>query len=194
MHDALPSVLRHNNLQRQLVRKWTPDRHAVGSHACSLQTSRCGIQIQQHPRVQVCVRMCRVLPPLNGLQWLKSRGDDCLQRLDAIHSTNRKRSVHPRGMPLVTCMLASSEQAWEPMASSDVNSCRKRAPYTPLRIALNAMKPMMIPSVFEPNLKCQSVSERQPERNVRKLMASSSGNVCRKRAPYQPMRRPRRVK
>jgi hypothetical protein len=26
---------------------------------------------------------------------------------------------------LVTCMLASNEQAWEPMASSSANSCRK---------------------------------------------------------------------
>jgi hypothetical protein len=36
-----------------------------------------------------------------------------------------KKSGHPRGMPLVTHMLASSEQAWEPMASSSVNFCRK---------------------------------------------------------------------
>jgi hypothetical protein len=31
---------------------------------------------------------------------------------------------HPRGMPLVTHLLASREQAWEPMASSGVNFCR----------------------------------------------------------------------
>jgi hypothetical protein len=36
-----------------------------------------------------------------------------------------KRSEHPRCMLLVTRTLASSEQAWEPMASSRVNSCRK---------------------------------------------------------------------
>jgi hypothetical protein len=36
-----------------------------------------------------------------------------------------KRSEPPRGMPLVTRMFASSEHAWDPMASSSVNSCRK---------------------------------------------------------------------
>jgi hypothetical protein len=40
-------------------------------------------------------------------------------------------SAYPRGMLLVTGMLASSEQAWEPIASSSVNSCRKRAPCCP---------------------------------------------------------------
>jgi hypothetical protein len=33
-------------------------------------------------------------------------------------------------MPLVTRMFASSEHAWDPMASSSVNFCRKRAPCT----------------------------------------------------------------
>jgi hypothetical protein len=32
-------------------------------------------------------------------------------------------------MPLVKRMFASSEQAWEPTASSSINFCRKRAPY-----------------------------------------------------------------
>jgi hypothetical protein len=32
-------------------------------------------------------------------------------------------------MPLVKCMLASSEQACEPMAPSSIDFCRKRAPY-----------------------------------------------------------------
>jgi hypothetical protein len=36
-----------------------------------------------------------------------------------------KRSGHPRGMPLVTRMFVSSEHAWDPMASSSVNFCRK---------------------------------------------------------------------
>jgi hypothetical protein len=36
-----------------------------------------------------------------------------------------KRSELPRGMPLVTRLLASSELAWGPMASSSVNFCRK---------------------------------------------------------------------
>jgi hypothetical protein len=36
-----------------------------------------------------------------------------------------KRSEHPRGLPLVTRMLASSEQEWEPMAFSSVDLCRK---------------------------------------------------------------------
>ena len=36
-----------------------------------------------------------------------------------------KKSGHSRGMPLVTRLLASSEQAWEPMVSSSVNSCQK---------------------------------------------------------------------
>jgi hypothetical protein len=37
----------------------------------------------------------------------------------------------PRGMPLVTRVLASSEQLWEPMASSSLEwiSVKKRAPY-----------------------------------------------------------------
>ena len=45
-----------------------------------------------------------------------------------------KRSELPRGMPLVTRVFASSEHAWDPMASSSVNFCRKRAPCrAPLR-------------------------------------------------------------
>jgi hypothetical protein len=36
-----------------------------------------------------------------------------------------KRSELPRGMPLVTRVFASSEHAWDPMASSSVNFCRK---------------------------------------------------------------------
>jgi hypothetical protein len=40
-----------------------------------------------------------------------------------------KRSEYPRGMPLVTRVLASSEQAWEPMASLSVKFFRKRASY-----------------------------------------------------------------
>jgi hypothetical protein len=36
-----------------------------------------------------------------------------------------KRSELPRGVPLVTRMLASSEQACDPMASSSVNFCLK---------------------------------------------------------------------
>jgi hypothetical protein len=44
-----------------------------------------------------------------------------------------KKNGHPKGMPLGTRMLAgsilaSSEQAWEPMAPSSVNFCRTRAP------------------------------------------------------------------
>jgi hypothetical protein len=41
-----------------------------------------------------------------------------------------KKSGHPRGMPLVTRMFASIEHAWDPMAFSSVNFCRKRAPYS----------------------------------------------------------------
>jgi hypothetical protein len=37
-----------------------------------------------------------------------------------------KRSELPRGMPLVTRVFASSEHAWDPMASSSVNFCRKK--------------------------------------------------------------------
>jgi hypothetical protein len=36
-----------------------------------------------------------------------------------------KRSGHPTGMALVTCMFASSEHAWDPMASSSVDFCLK---------------------------------------------------------------------
>jgi hypothetical protein len=36
-----------------------------------------------------------------------------------------KKSELPRGMPLVTRAFASSEHAWDPMASSSVNFCRK---------------------------------------------------------------------
>jgi hypothetical protein len=36
-----------------------------------------------------------------------------------------KRCELPRGMPLVTRVFASSEHAWDPMASSSVNFCRK---------------------------------------------------------------------
>jgi hypothetical protein len=35
------------------------------------------------------------------------------------------RSELPRGMPLVTRVFASSEHAWDPMASSSVNFCQK---------------------------------------------------------------------
>jgi hypothetical protein len=38
-----------------------------------------------------------------------------------------KESEHLRGMPLVTRLLASSEQAWRPTATSSVNFCLKRA-------------------------------------------------------------------
>jgi hypothetical protein len=38
-----PAVLRHD-LRRQPVRKWTPERHAIGSHACWLQADARGIQ------------------------------------------------------------------------------------------------------------------------------------------------------
>jgi hypothetical protein len=48
-----------------------------------------------------------------------------LQCLDAIYSVNWQKSGHPRRMSLVTRLLASSEQAWEPMASSSVDFCRK---------------------------------------------------------------------
>jgi hypothetical protein len=36
-----------------------------------------------------------------------------------------KRVKLPRGMPMVTRMFASSEHAWDPMASSSVDFCRK---------------------------------------------------------------------
>jgi hypothetical protein len=36
-----------------------------------------------------------------------------------------KKSELPRGIPLVTRVFASSEHAWDPMASSSVNFCRK---------------------------------------------------------------------
>jgi hypothetical protein len=36
-----------------------------------------------------------------------------------------KKSELPRGMPMVTRVFASSEHAWDPMASSSVNFCRK---------------------------------------------------------------------
>jgi hypothetical protein len=37
--------------------------------------------------------------------------------------------MYPRGMPLVTHMLASNAQVWESMASSSANPRRKRATY-----------------------------------------------------------------
>jgi hypothetical protein len=46
----------------------------------------------------------------------------CLQqRFDIIYGGNGKRSLLPRGMPLVTRTFASSEHAWDPMASSSGN-------------------------------------------------------------------------
>jgi hypothetical protein len=46
--------------------------------------------------------------PSQGSQYC---GD--LQRFDIIYDGNRKKSVRPRGMPLVTLMFPSSEQAWD---------------------------------------------------------------------------------
>jgi hypothetical protein len=48
-----------------------------------------------------------------------------LQCFDMIYDDNGKSSGLPRGMPLVTRVFASSEHAWDPMASSSVNSYRK---------------------------------------------------------------------
>jgi hypothetical protein len=48
-----------------------------------------------------------------------------LQRFDMIYDDNGKSSGLPRGMPLVTRMFASSEHAWDPMASSSARSCSK---------------------------------------------------------------------
>jgi hypothetical protein len=50
-----------------------------------------------------------------------------------------KRSELPRGMPLVTRGFASSEHAWDPMASSSVNFCRKTrtVPQRTLRTVLS---------------------------------------------------------
>jgi hypothetical protein len=47
-----------------------------------------------------------------------------LQWCGGIYGVDGKRCKNPRGMLSVTRMLASSEQAWEPMASSSVTSFR----------------------------------------------------------------------
>jgi hypothetical protein len=48
-----------------------------------------------------------------------------LQCIDIVYGSNGKSSGRPRGMPLVTRIFASNEHAWDPMASSSANSCRK---------------------------------------------------------------------
>jgi hypothetical protein len=48
-----------------------------------------------------------------------------LQRSGIIYGDGGKSTVLPRGMPLVTRMIASSEQAWNPMASSSAKFCLK---------------------------------------------------------------------
>jgi hypothetical protein len=48
-----------------------------------------------------------------------------LQRFGRIHGCNGKSSGRPRGVPLVTRKFASSEHAWDPMASSSSKFCLK---------------------------------------------------------------------
>jgi hypothetical protein len=59
--------------------------------------------------------------------WLRvfPYGDPCARTLSCsvwtqVTVPTGKSSERPRGMPLVTRLLASSDQAWEPMASSSV--------------------------------------------------------------------------
>jgi hypothetical protein len=74
---------------------------------------------------------CAFNPSINTFRSIRSTPPaPYLQRFDGVYGSTGKRSEHPRGMPLVARLLDSSEQAWEPMASSSVNVCRKRAPYT----------------------------------------------------------------
>jgi hypothetical protein len=47
-------------------------------------------------------------------------------------------------MPSATHLRASREQAWEPMASSSVNFCRKHAPY---RVYLNVSESCLLREV-----------------------------------------------
>jgi hypothetical protein len=59
-------------------------------------------------------------------EWNQAEGSGHgLQRFGIIYDDNGKSGGHPRGMPLVTRMLASSEHGWDPMASSSAKSCSK---------------------------------------------------------------------
>jgi hypothetical protein len=54
-----------------------------------------------------------------------------------------KRSEQPRGLTLATRILASSERTWEPMASSSVTFCPKRAPNQQYEIIM--YPPLLLP-------------------------------------------------
>jgi hypothetical protein len=63
-----------------------------------------------------------------------------LQYLDGIYSVNRLEKWPPeRNVIGLMHAKASSEQAWEPMASSSVNSCRKKNRTLALHVRLDVM-------------------------------------------------------
>jgi hypothetical protein len=85
--------------------------------------------IQGHPWVQMCFEKTRTVHRGPPVTLTFATASDAFSVWTQFTVCTGKRSGHPRGMPLVTHLFASSEQAWEPVASPSVNSCRKRAPY-----------------------------------------------------------------
>jgi hypothetical protein len=88
-----------------------------------------------------------------------------------------KRSELPRGMPLATRMFASSEHAWDPMASSRVDFCRKNAHRTPTKRSphLSALRTRALhPSTpsARPSSLCDVISE------VTEFMVSTCYRTC----------------
>jgi hypothetical protein len=86
-------------------------------------------------RLHPCLQCCMTSPAWQQSSWLASvlirRLHPCLQCLDGVYGGNGKRPWIPEKNALghtparCRCLCSSSEQAWEPMASSSVNFCRK---------------------------------------------------------------------
>jgi len=125
----------------RVVRAWTvreemSKRHDIGSHMQVCSRLNIGIQITQH-LLQDQQNDHKKRSPhgwiiITRIVYVLSNHCVAFSVLTEFTVVTVRGGGYPRGLPLVTRVLASSEQAWEPMASSIVNFCRKARTVPPV--------------------------------------------------------------